>query len=457
VEDDVLDLDVIEKLIARTTDTGSEGDGRGLRQLVDELANLSLAPGSVVLISLGNGVRLLRTLFAAILAGYVPVLLAPSTPASRMEELITHLRPALLIGNGTVGRINGTRVRVDGGHGVLPDVQPRLHAPGQMILLTSGTSGSATGCLHDTRSLLRNARLHADSIGLTADDTLLVVLPVYYSFALVAQVFAALVSGASLVLSGPPFTVSGYRRCLSDHAVTVTSLTPSLVADLLAQDGRLSAPVRTLTVGGQALPPGHPALLLERNPGLALYLTYGLTEAGPRVTTLAAHQEPPARHRSVGVPLSGIGLSLRDVGRGPEEQEVLVASPAVYRERVGAPPAPGTRRGGLVSPGVVATGDLGYLEDGYLFLRGRTTDFAIIRGQKVSLASVRRAAESLDGVVRAVARVDSEADLYRLDLLVNRPSLAEADLRRQLFGLLSSHERPSEITLQLAPTDILLK
>jgi len=45
-------------------------------------------------------------------------------------------------------------------------------------------------------------------------------------------------------------------------------------------------------VGGDSLAPEHVADLLRARPGRELYLTYGLTQAGARVSTLSAHAEP---------------------------------------------------------------------------------------------------------------------------------------------------------------------
>ncbi|MGW4812340.1 class I adenylate-forming enzyme family protein [Kitasatospora cineracea] len=450
------DLARVEALLARTSDVTGAPAGLELADVMRELDALALPTGSVVMISLPNGVRVLRWLFAALLTGHVPALVPPSTAAARWDEVTARFRPALVVGSpARLGGITGTPLEVAGTWAVRPAAAVRLHGPGQLILLTSGTSGAATGCLHDASALLHNADLHAEALGITGDDTLLVSLPVHYSFALVAQVFAALRTGAALALSRPPFSVPGYLEQLAAHRVTVSSLTPTLVKDLVAAGVGTPGTLRVLSVGGQALEPALTAALLAGRPGGELYLTYGLTEAGPRVATLAAHREPAHRYASLGRPLSGVGLSLRPDPSGG--RELLVSSPTVYRERIGAA-APGCRRGALVAPGVLATGDLAELEDGYLFVRGRTTDFAVLRGEKVSLASVRRTAKSLEGVVHAATRIDPDGDAYRISLFVDGAAPPDAaGLRRRLNTLLSPHERPAEVEVLPAPADMLLK
>jgi acyl-CoA synthetase (AMP-forming)/AMP-acid ligase II len=431
----------VEDLLARTTWPGATGGCPGVGELADRFAAAGFAPGSVVLVALPNGTRLIRVFFALVLAGLVPTLLAASTPASRLRATARRLGATALVRPGTeTDQVTVTR---------LEDGPVRTHRPGQAILLTSGTSGMATGCLHDLAALRRNAARHARSIGLGPADRMLVTLPMHYSYALVAQVLAGLVTGASLVVTGPPFTPAGYRDVVTAHDVTVSALTPLLVADLQADGGRLPRGLRALGVGGHALDPARTGRLLAVNPDLELYLTYGLTEAGPRVSTLAAHRESPARYASAGTPIDGVRLGLRDAGRGPDEQEVLVTADTVYRAKVGV--EGGVSRGKLVAAATIATGDVGRLDDdGYLWLSGRISDFAIVRGDKVSLSSVRKAAESLDGVLRAIVTppADENAGALELALYVDKTrTLSEKDVRRTLYPLLTPNERPGELTV----------
>src|SRR5262249_54382620 len=159
-------------------------------------------------------------------------------------------------------------------------------------LLTSGTSGSASGCVTTIDAILRNATRHADAIGQRADDTVLVSLPLHFSFGLVAQAFGTLARGGRLVIAGPPFIPDRYARALEEQHVHVSALSPTQVRTMLAAGTRLPRSLRALGVGGDALAPEHVADLLRARPGGELYLTYGLTQAGPRVSTLSAHAEP---------------------------------------------------------------------------------------------------------------------------------------------------------------------
>jgi acyl-CoA synthetase (AMP-forming)/AMP-acid ligase II len=447
-----LDPAVVGDFLARVEEVSPAADPgpSELSALVDRFAALPAPPGAVVVIALPNGVRALRFFFAVSLAGHTPVLLSPSTPVTRVREVARELGACALV-RAAIRTEGVTGITRTGGAdlGVFTDWAYRHHGPGHVILMSSGTSGMATGCLHRMDALLRNARRHGRSLGQRAADAALVSLPVYYSFALVAQVLGGLVSGSRLVMAGPPFSVANYLDTVTAKGVTLSSLTPSLVKSVVTAGGELPRPLRTLSVGGQALDPSYVSRLLKLNPELGLYVTYGLTEAGPRVSTLAAHREPPHRHGSVGLPLEGVEVLTRPTDTG--ELELLVRSDTVYRRRVGEP-AP-SKRGDLIEPGLLATGDIGHVDDdGYVYVQGRSSDFAMVRGEKVSTATVRRAAESLPGVVRAATRitaVDDDSAVLELDVYVDAavpPS--EAEMRRHLRSLLTRNELPLTVRIQ---------
>jgi acyl-CoA synthetase (AMP-forming)/AMP-acid ligase II len=315
--------------------------------------------------------------------------------------------------------------------------------------MTSGTSGVASGCVTTLDAMLRNAERHADAIGQRPEDTVLVSLPFYFSFALVAQAIATLVRGGTLLVAGPPFHPTTYEAIVAGRDVSVSALTPIQVRALLEHGTTLPASLRTLGIGGDSVAPEHVAELLRRRPGGELYLTYGLTQAGPRVSTLAAHLTSPHRYGSVGRPLAGTNVALEDLGDGTGRAQLLVASDTVMRRRIGLVEG---RRGDELRPdGSLATGDVFTAdEEGYLFHRGRLTEYVVCGGDKISLATVRRVATALPGVIAAHARVvdaSGPCDSFDLTLVVADKSAAPApeSFRARLSRLLRRAEMPRTI------------
>lgn len=446
--------------------------------MVDELRTLGVRPGRTVMVAMPNGGAFTAVVLALLAHGAVPALLPPSAPPSRIERMARALgADAIVAPRISAELLGGELPHPVGGiarFATLPGVAGHPRHPGEIILLTSGTSGVFSGCLHRVDSLLRNAARHAESIGQTADDTVLINLPLHYSYAFVAQLLGTLVSGGRAVIAGPPFTPASYRRAIEEYGVTVSSLTPALV-EIWRRTGRpLPAPLRRLTVGGDAFGASSVADLLARNPALELYLTYGLTEAGPRVSTLAAHLEPPRRHTSVGLPLPGVGVRLRTESPGDQTGELIVETDTAMLRRVGRrepdtrPDDDGTTGGDTGtttgSPGPVrtartartsiSTGDLFEMDDdGYLFFRGRRPSYVMSRGEKVSLRSVCEIAETLPGVAGAQAWThenDAGEVVFTLDVYCADDSVDEREIRRRLARVLLRSEQPARVLVHPA-------
>ena len=406
-----------------------------------------------MLLGMPNGVALLRHFFGVIAAGGVPALVAPGTPVARLRELASVFGarglgmvrvPADALGSAHVDAVGEIEVAM------LPAAAEPAASEGEIVMLTSGTSGFASGCVFGLDAVLRNASRHADAIGLRPDDVMLVSLPLYFSFALVAQALATLVRGGRLIVSGPPFHAPTYRRVLEEHRVTVSSLTPVFVRTLLQAGAVPQGHLRVLTVGGDTLAPDQVSELVRLRPGRELYLTYGLTQAGPRVSTLAAHAEPPERYGSVGLPLADTRVSLASLEDGSDRQQLLVSSDSVMRRRIGV--VEGRKLDDWHGPGIIATGDVFEQDDaGYLFHKGRLSEYILREGEKICLAAVRRIATSLPGVVSAkttVTRQDHGED-FHLTLYTAPGGGADPETyRRHLGRALRRGEMPRSVDVE---------
>jgi acyl-CoA synthetase (AMP-forming)/AMP-acid ligase II len=448
--------DFFDSFVARTREAVPDGElahtwscealARGWRQS-------GLRPGDLVLLCMPNGKELLHQFFGVLVAEGVPALLAPGTPAARLRDMcqamgaraVGALRfPGDDLGaqaHRTIGRLQVA---------MLPPTPKPAAKPGEVVLLTSGTSGFASGCVFDFDALLLNGQRHADAIGQRADDVVLVNLPMYFSFALVAQALASLTRGNRLVISGPPFSNAHYRKMLEDHEISISSLTPALVGSVLQSQASFLSLPRVLTIGGDALAPELVARLVHLRECRELYLTYGLTQAGPRVATFAAHAEPPRRYASAGLPMEGTTVCLRPTADDSGLNQLYVASATVMKRSIGR--IEGRAQAGLTAPQTIATGDIFEQDqEGYLYFRGRLSDCIIRQGEKVSLAGVRRVASQLPHVVSArtvVIRHEDGSQDFDLELSVDSPAGERIDARKTLRSLLKRTELPRRIHIQ---------
>lgn len=424
--------------------------------VLDNMQDLGLQPGEPVMITIPNSIEFVTIVFALLTLGAVPVLLPSSAPPSRIHRIAAVLGANALISLNTPKGLPqvsayplSDRIKLN----YLDDLSVRYYQPGDVILLTSGTSGIFSGCLFTLEALLLNGLRHAEAIGQTAEDRVLINLPMYYSYAFVAQLLTTFSLGGTAIIAGPPFTPLQYERTIRDYQIAQSSLTPMMVnAWLQSESGKLPSPLRRLTVGGDALAPSSVEALLTRNPGLEVYLTYGLTQAGPRVATLAAHLESPERYASVGVPMEGVNVFLKKEHPDDTVGELIVETATGMKQRLGQH----TEESETNDDGkrVIHTGDLFEIDPaGYLFFRQRQPSYVMSRGEKVCMKSVCEIAETLPGVARAEAWVhngDSEDAAFTLDVYCEDTTLKENDIRRQLGSVLLRSEQPTHLVLHPA-------
>ena len=412
---------------------------------------LNIIPkGAAVLVSLANSVDLLYHVLAILDAGFVPILAAPALPQLRLLDLQKKfafhgfIQGALQIASIPYQQ----RFNIGEQAFYLCSQQEKAHlSPGEIVLTTSGTSGFASGCLFEIKSLWRNAKKHVDAIQLTAKDTVLVNLPLYYSYAFVAQALATLTVGAKLLITGPPFNESFFIKILEEKQVSVISITPLLARRLLKANYALPNSLRAVTIGGDCFTKDEIIQFLRLNPHQECYITYGLTEAGPRVATLAAHKESTEKFASVGRVLPQIETHLELKSEG---FELYLKTDTCLKQRLGSSEKSTFHH--LVSGRWLQTGDCFQIDDdGYLFFQGRCANFFIIHGEKVNLTAIKQVVLAFPNVISANTKLILENNNvfgYELYVVMNSEQYTHAQLSTYLKQYLYRHEQPLNIHIE---------
>ncbi|WP_242226324.1 class I adenylate-forming enzyme family protein [Bacillus cereus group sp. BfR-BA-01358] len=439
----------IEEFLNQIIDSDNTENSVEFDEILNKIVKTEIKPGSVILIALPNSKTLVQYYFATLLAGGVPTLLSPSTSSRRIMEIANSLGATAIIAPKLADFVSYCEKNYSIGDfrmSFFNLLNKKIYSPGDVIILTSGTSGILSGCLHNINSLICNAQRHTKSVNLVESDILLINLPLYYSYAMVAQMLAAFVRKCRLVISGPPFTPKNYISLLEKYKITISSITPLLVKNLLKSNCGIPNSLKTLTVGGDFLNPTYTQQLLNLYPNLELYLTYGLTEAGPRVATLAAHNEPVEKFLSVGLPMEGVEVSLKKLNIDDNSGELIITSDTILKKKVGRD----FKGNPIVGPNTIATGDLFEIDlDGYLYFKGRISDFIITNGEKISLSSIRNLINSLPGVYKVTTQpYQVEEGEYKYDLNIyidNEDLYMKEELKKNIYQLLLRNERPYAI------------
>jgi len=280
------------------------------------------------------------------------------------------------------------------------------------ILYTSGSTGLPRGATLRHRNLAANTRQILAYLHLTADDSVLSVLPFHYSFgnSLLLTHFAV---GGRVVVDNRFAYPSAVVGTLERSRVSSFSGVPSTYAILAANTDflRRSWPdLRYLTQAGGAMTAALTRRLIdELPPHVQLFVMYGQTEASPRLSYV-----PPERLReklgSIGIAIPGVTLTIRDEhGRecAPGEVGEVVAAGENLMQGYWNDPAETAL---VLKADGLHTGDLGRKDDdGYIFLVDRVKNMIKVGANRVSPREIEDAIAEVAGVAEVcVAGVPDE-------------------------------------------------
>jgi len=376
----------------------------------------------------------------------------------------------------------------------LPDLEPEQPAA---LLYTSGTTGTPKGVPLTHANLCSDLSALLDAELATADDRVLLPLPLYHAYPLTVGLLATLAIGATLVL---PAGITGPQiaAALKDERCTIMIAVPRLYEALVSgiEDRlrrgprlvtrpiqglldlsvrlrrraiagrrigrtlfwplrrRLGPELRLLASGGARLDPDV-AWKLE-GLGFEVLTGYGLTETSPILTF-----NPPGRARieSTGLPVAGVDLRIAPAeGTEQEQGEIQARGPSVFG---GYWKNEEATRESFTDDGYFRTGDLGFLDpDRYLFIVGRQKELIVLAGGKNVFPDEVEAVYGTSELVRELAVLEHQNRL--VGLFVPDPDttdgVADDDLRarvraeiERLSPKLPSYARLADFVLTRRP------
>jgi acyl-CoA synthetase (AMP-forming)/AMP-acid ligase II len=272
------------------------------------------------------------------------------------------------------------------------------------LCYTSGTTGAPKGVVYSHRSnYLHTMRtLQADAMALSANDVVLLAVPMFHANAWGIP-FAAPAVGAKLVLPGRHTDGKSLAAIMRDERVTVAvgvqTLWLGLVDHLDAIGGDLPDLQRVL-IGGSSCPDALVRRLQDRL-GAVVQASWGMTELSP-LGTIAPPWTAAAAEQGSGRPPVGLDLKLTDaVGVTLAEQRGVVGHLKVKGASV-IDRYFKAESDALDAEGYFDTGDLAMIDpDGNLAICGRSKDLIKSGGEWINPTEI----ESIVGVDPSVGLV----------------------------------------------------
>ncbi len=326
---------------------------------------------------------------------------------------------------------------------------------------TSGTTGNPKGALYSHRSTLLHAYAVAlpDSMGLSARDSILPVVPMFHVNAWGIP-YAAALTGAKLVFPGPGLDGKSVYELMEaeqlSYAAGVPTVWQMLLGHLKPSGLRFSSLKRTV-IGGAACPPAMIQSFQEEY-GVDVLHAWGMTEMSPVGTvctlknkhlTLPAPGQMKIRLKQ-GRTVPGVDMKIvDDAGQelpwdGSTFGNLLVRGPWVIAEYFKG------EGGDPLVDGWFPTGDVATIdEDGYMQITDRSKDVIKSGGEWISSIDIENLAVAHPAVAMAacVGMPHPKWDERPIVLVVKKPDaqITREELLAFYEGKIAKWQIPDDV------------
>lgn len=308
------------------------------------------------------------------------------------------------------------------------------------IIYTSGTTGFPKGVIHTYGNHWWSAIGSALNLGLSAGDKWLATLPIFH------------VSGLSIfmksVIYGMPvyllekFDEMVVHDAIMSRGVTIVSVVTVMLQRLVKLIGgeRYPDAFRCMLLGGGPAP--KPLLEKAKARNIPVFQSYGMTETSSQIVTLSP-KDALNKIGSAGKALFPAQLQVAHPTDDPVG-EIFVKGPMVTKAYFKK--AEVTKK--TIQDGWLATGDLGYLDEGgFLYIVDRRKDLIISGGENVyptEVESVLSGMEQIDEV-GVVGKVDEEWGQIPVAFVVADGQVTGQEIIQYAQNYLATYKLPKHI------------
>ncbi|HKH45576.1 MAG TPA: amino acid adenylation domain-containing protein, partial [Thermoanaerobaculia bacterium] len=449
---------------------------RELNERSNRLAHALIQQGvgaeTLVGLSAERSLEMLVGLLGILKAGGAYLPLDPQYPEARLRYMLEDSAAELVLTQSHLAELGcfaGRRTMPLDDPGLA--TEPASGNPGSRVrpsglayvIYTSGSTGQPKGVLVDHGQLAHTLAASLGELGWEAGDRMLCLAPFSFDIFLFELLSPLLAGGrCELIPLSPVLDVDRLVSLLPE--LTRLHAVPALMAqvvELAALSGARFPRLRTLFVGGEAVPAELLVRMREVFPAAELRVLYGPTEATIIATSwrVEAGQRPSASR--IGRPLPGVEIRVCDRLGSPVpigvNGEIRIGGPGVARGYLGREDLTAERF--VANPGAAVagsrwyrTGDLArWQSDGTVEFMGRLDHQVKVRGFRIELGEIEAQLQSHPSVWETVvlAREDRPGEKRLVGYVVGREgSTPDPDrLREHVASKLPEYMVPAVVVI----------
>lgn len=339
--------------------------------------------GARIAMILPNSEHMPILYLACAMGGFVACPVDPSLPASRTQQIFHQIEPSIIVDPALLNTLFATPADPQ----TLP--APAFSLNGEfLIVLSSGTTGVAKGIIHSLSNILLSAASFARLSELGPNSVVYSHFPMFYMAGIFNLFFCPLLAAARIII-GPQFSplamLSFWDRPLAT-GVNHLTLTPTMANSLahifrdrgnaLEKIQKFEAIISTSSTLNNSI-----AQRFLDTFSIPLRSCYGVTELGGSIT-LQSWEEALAMD-SVGL-IEGGNSQCKAGLSNNMPAEIRIKTPFMMKGYLGN----GDTSSPFDAEGFFATGDIGYMERGRLYVTGRESDLIKRGGEFISIQQI---------------------------------------------------------------------